>query len=792
LKQGDSVYRVLFVEEEGLGQPRLDGILNLTENTQYVRAGSLREARALLQSQRFDVVIADESRLRRVIDSIFTFVGLFSAGGVVMDVNQAPLIASTLRRDQIVGNRFIDMPWFAHSVGERARIDAAITAAANGETVRLESWIHSARDGSLLCIDASFTPLRDQNNIVTHVIGSGVDITNRKRAEMELAASRTRLAEAQRVAHIGSWEWSIADNRVSWSDELFNIYGIERNGFVASYEGFLSRVHPEDKEHTTAVIRQAVQDVTAFIYDHRVVRPDGSVRMLHTRGEVLPDTEGRAGRLVGSCWDVTDRWQATEQLEHTVSTLKATLEATADGILVGDRQGRVSALNQRFLALWRLPSDIGPGADIHALAEMVRDQLVAPDKFIARVGELYGAAELETHDIIRFKDGRVYERYSTPQRLAGSVCGRVCSFRDVTQREQLMANAEARRAEAEAARVEYETILERISDGFVALDRTWRYTFVNSAAGRMLGRNAKDLIGRHVWTEFPEARGQPFQLAFERAMEEQRPTQLRDYYAAWKKWFENRAYPSPEGLSIFFSDVTAQVEAQEELRSTNEQLRALAARLDAVREEERRTISREIHDQIGQALTSLKLDVGWLRNQLPRDLAPAVDERARGMDAMIDQTIETARRVSAMLRPSILDDVGLAAAIRWQSRDFEQRTGVACELDLPADGPVIAPSISLCMFRIVQEALTNVIRHANAHHVHIGLTVDPRTAVLTLADDGRGVTAAELERPTSLGIVGIRERALAVGGQVTITGSAERGTTLIVRVPTTGEQALPR
>ena len=791
MKQGDSVYRVLFVEEEGLGQPRLDGILNLTANTQYVRAGSLREARALLESQRFDVVIADESRLRRVIDSIFTFVGLFSAGGVVMDVNQAPLIASTLRRDQVVGNRFIDMPWFAHSVSERARIDAAITAAANGDTVRLESWIRSARDGSLMCIDASFTPLRDQNNIVTHVIGSGVDITSRKQVEMELAASRTRLAEAQRVAHIGSWEWSIADNRVSWSDELFNIYGIERTGFVASYEGFLSRVHPDDKEHTTAVIRQAVQDVTAFIYDHRVVRPDGSVRMLHTRGEVLPDTEGRAGRLVGSCWDVTDRWQATEQLEHTVSTLKATLEATADGILVGDRQGRVSALNQRFLALWRLPSDIGPGADIRALAEMVRDQLVAPDEFVARVGELYGDLEMETRDIIRFKDGRVYERYSTPQRMGGSVCGRVCSFRDVTQREQLMANAQARRQEAEDARAEYETILERISDGFVALDRTWRYTFVNSAAGRMLGRTAKDLIGRHAWTEFPEARGQPFQLEFERAMQEQRPTQLRDYYAAWNKWFENRAYPSPEGISIFFSDVTAQVEAQEELRSTNEQLRALAARLDAVREEDRRMISREIHDQLGQALTSLKLDVGWLRNQLPRDVSPPVDERARGMDAMIDQTIETARRVSSMLRPAILDDVGLAAAIRWQSRDFEQRTGVACELDLPADGPDIAPSIALCMFRIVQEALTNVTRHANAHHVHVGLTVDPQTAVLTFADDGRGVTAAELERPTSLGIVGIRERALAVGGQVTITGSAERGTTLIVRVPMTGEQALP-
>ncbi len=788
MKQGDSVYRVLFVEEEGLGQPRVDGILNLTEKTEYVRATSLREARALLQSGRFDVVITDESRLRRVIDSIFTFVGLFSVGGVVMDVNQSPLTESTLRREQVVGHRFVDLPWFAHSAAERARIETAITSAAYGETVRLEIWVRSVRDGGLRCIDAAFAPLRDQSNLITHVIGSGVDITSRKQAEMELAASQMRLAEAQRVAHIGSWEWSVADNRVSWSDELFNIYGIDRAAFDASYEGFLARVHPDDVEHTTTVIRQAVEGVTPFIYDHRVRRPDGSVRMLHTRGEVLPDIEGRAGRLVGSCWDVTDRWRATQQLEQTVSTLKATLEATADGILVGDRDGRVAALNQRFLALWRLPSDTAPGSDIRRLADMVRDQLVEPDAFVGLVAELYGDAEMESHDIIHFKDGRVYERYSMPQRMGDVICGRVCSFRDVTQREQLMRNVEARHAEAEAARKQYETILERISDGFVALDRTWRFTYLNSAAARTMGRGVQDLIGKHIWSEFPEGHAEKFQRAYEQSFEEQRPLQIREFYEPWSRWFENRIYPSSEGVSIFVSDITEQVEAQQELRATAEQLRALAARLDAIREEERRVIAREIHDQIGQALTSLKLDVGWLRSQLDGGGGAAVDERARAMEALVDQTIETTRRVSAMLRPAILDDLGLAAAIRWQVREFQQRAGVDCALDLPADGPAVAPAIGLSLFRIVQEALTNIARHAQARHVRIGLAIDSESTVLTVSDDGRGVTAEELERPTSLGIVGIRERTLAVGGKVTITGSAEQGTTLTVRVPTVIEQ----
>jgi PAS domain S-box-containing protein len=634
-------------------------------------------------------------------------------------------------------------------------------------------------------MDASFAPLRDQNNIITHVIGSAVDITARKQAEIDLAASRMRLAEAQRVAHIGSWEWNIADNHVIWSDEMFNIYGIDRSAFVDGYEGFLSRVYPDDLDHTTTAIRQAVEDVTPFIYDHRIVRPDGEVRMLHTRGEVMPDGKGKAGRLVGSCWDVTDRWEATNRLEHTISTLSATLEATADGILVGDRHGKVSALNQRFLALWRLPSDIRPGADIGALADRVRDQLVEPDAFCARVSELYGDAEKEAHDILHFKDGRVYERYSMPQRLpSGSICGRVCSFRDVTQRERLLETVEARRAEAEAARHQYEIILERVSDGFTALDKSWRYTYVNTGGGRMLGRNAADLIGKHIWTEFPEGRGQKFHLTYERAMQEQRPTQLREFYPPWNKWFENRIYPSPEGISIFFTDVTREVEAQEELRATNEQLRALAARVDDVREEERRELSREIHDQIGQALTALKLDVGWLRTHLGAAVPPAVDERMRAMDTLADHTIQTARRLSAMLRPSILDDLGLAAAIMWQASDFQERTGVRCDVELPKDGPSVAPRIGLSLFRIVQEALTNVTRHAQASHVHIGLSVDTENTILTVADNGRGVTAEELERPTSLGIMGIRERALAVGGDVTFSGVAGRGTTLTVRVPT--------
>src|SRR6185437_16101034 len=154
------------------------------------------------------------------------------------------------------------------------------------------------------------------------------------------------------------------------------------------------------------------------------------------------------------------------------------------------------------------------------------------------------------------------------------------------------------------ARGELERILERVSDGFVALDRAWRYRYGNGSGGRLLGREAASLIGKHIWTEFPEGRGQRFQLAYQQAIDEQRPIHLREHYPPWDRWFENRIYPSPDGLSIFFTDVTEQQKIQDELRASAAELRALATRLSEIREEERRVIARELHDQVGQALTA--------------------------------------------------------------------------------------------------------------------------------------------------------------------------------------------
>ena len=284
-------------------------------------------------------------------------------------------------------------------------------------------------------------PFKDGQGQILGCVGAAVDATERRLFELELATSRRRIEEAQRVAHVGSFEWEVEPNVVTWSDELHRIYSIERGQFDGTYEAFLERVHPDDLAHTKNVLFDAFRSIKPFVYDHRIVRPDGGVRMLHTRGDVIADERGKPLRIVGSCWDVTELKDTTQNLKAALSLLEATINATADGILVVDREGKVTAHNQPFLALWQIPAELAEHRDDERLLAFVLDQLEDPDGFLRGVRALYGDSDRESFDILRFKDGRVFERYSTPQRIGEQIAGRVWSFRDVTERERLFRRA---------------------------------------------------------------------------------------------------------------------------------------------------------------------------------------------------------------------------------------------------------------------------------------------------------------------------------------------------------------
>ena len=233
-------------------------------------------------------------------------------------------------------------------------------------------------------------------------------------------------------------------------------------------------------------------------------------------------------------------------------------------------------------------------------------------------------------------------------------------------------------------------------------------------------------------------------------------------------------------------DETEKRRAEEEIQHSRQQLRLLAAYLQTLRETERSAVAREIHDSLGNSLTSLKLDLARISRQLsnpPDDQTRyEIVERLRSASDLLDQTLDHVRAISTELRPGVLDKFGLAAAIEWQCQEFERRTGINCTTDLPGAALLLVPDHSIALFRILQEALTNVARHADARNVRVTLGLDGADIRLTVEDDGRGISNQEITAPNSLGLLGMRERMEMLGGQFTITGQPGR-TELSARVP---------
>lgn len=224
-----------------------------------------------------------------------------------------------------------------------------------------------------------------------------------------------------------------------------------------------------------------------------------------------------------------------------------------------------------------------------------------------------------------------------------------------------------------------------------------------------------------------------------------------------------------------------------ERRRVEESLRALSAHLQSVREAERTRIAREIHDDLGQMLTAVMMDLSWLEDKLskPREMTArnALAQKVEALSKLVGKTMDTVRTIAAELRPGILDELGLKAAIEWQCADFQKRAGVKCHLITELEDVALDRASATAMFRILQESLTNVLRHAKANSVTLTLEEQGNDLVLTIRDDGSGITEADISDPRSLGILGMRERATMCGGTFDIANAEGDGTRVTVRMP---------
>jgi PAS domain S-box-containing protein len=356
----------------------------------------------------------------------------------------------------------------------------------------------------------------------------------------------------------------------------------------------------------------------------------------------------------------------------------------------------------------------------------------------------------------------------------GEVVGVDGSLVDETERE---------RAQTDLAQFDQElrVLVEGMSDGVSFIGRDWRVRYVNRKGAELVGRRPGELGGMKLAEIFPSGAGEAFRRAQRKVMIERIPVEVEDRYEPMGRTIVQRIYPADDGIAIFFQDVTEARRREERLRFSEQRLRELGARMQVAREEEAKRIAREIHDDLGQALTVLKMDIARLRTRIGTGPAAALGEPLEQMDRVVDGAVATTRRIAADLRPAILDDLGLAAAITWHAEQVSERAGFEVEVDVPPTDVSVDSAGAIVLYRVLQEALTNIARHAKASHVTVTLRERAPHVTLEVKDDGRGF---DPDAPTrSFGLLGMRERTASVGGLLEIDSGQGRGTLVRAQVP---------
>jgi PAS domain S-box-containing protein len=322
-------------------------------------------------------------------------------------------------------------------------------------------------------------------------------------------------------------------------------------------------------------------------------------------------------------------------------------------------------------------------------------------------------------------------------------------------------------------------------DACLLLDRDLRYVYFNKMAEWLTGEDLATATGKPIPIALPGGDpGGRLRLYLE-VLRSGEPLTVDDVAPGGvlgARRFRVRAFKAGEGLGLIWTDITEYKRAEERLTAAQAELRALAVHLIDVREDERKSFARELHDELGQILTAIDMELRWMY-RMHEAMDQGVKERIEGQIDRVAQAIRFVQRVSAELRPGVLDHLGLPAAIEWLAREFSKSGDRAVSTDIDILEDDLDEKATTALFRITQEALTNAARHSRASAVEISLKAKENGLELSITDDGIGIAWAQTEAPESFGIQGIRERARALGGNLSILGEEGKGTRLLVSIP---------
>ena len=707
----------------------------------------------------------------------------------IVDVNTAACMMNGYAREELIGKpvAFLEPP---ETGGDIPAVAERLMA---GEAATFERN-HVRKDGSIFPVEVSSRLVHIGGK--PYILAIDRDITERKKAEEALKAAmlKAREEKANREAVISA----IGDEMVIIDSEFRILYQNKRSiDYIGDHVGEICHKAFEDKDSVCEGCPVALSFENGLVHrGERIAESVIGTMHLDITASPLLDASGKVTAVIEMVKDITERKRAEALVRESEEKYKNLVELSADIIYLSDKEGNQVFMNdQAFKALEYSPEDV-IGRPWSFLIHP-DDRETSAAVFTAMIEQQVDIFNFENRYVT--KSGKVINVLHNVRILRneqGEIVGTQGIARDITQRKQVEDRLKL-----------FSRAMEEATDGVQIVDLDGRIVYSNRAAEEMYGYSVGELTGKHV-NEMSIEREFSSKVIIPEIMQtgswSGEIMSVRKDGSRFPIWLSTALVKNEKGEPIamvgIIRDITERRQAETalrrshvelevlvhertaELRMINEQLSMFSSYLQEAREKERTSIAREIHDELGQALTALKMDLSWLKKRLPKNQKPLLEKEA-SMSELVEATIQTVKKISTELRPGILDHLGLTAAIEWQAEEFQKRTGIPCGVSIVPEEIVPDKDRSTTIFRIFQETLTNITRHAKATKVSVRLERENNSLILEVRDNGKGITEKQLADSKSLGLMGMRERAAYWGGHVNMKGIRNGGTTVIVHIP---------
>ncbi len=728
-------------------------------------------------------LLASEENFRLLVSNVKDFaIYMLDINGRVISWNEGAAYVKGYSEKEIIG-RHISTFYMEEDLEKGEAEENLMMAKKNGRLEK-EGW-RKRKDGSVFWADVVFTAVYDDQKKLKGFAKITRDITERKRLQNKLLEINQNLEELVRVKtkELTSVFERVSDGILAFDNDARVTYSNKKSGEI-------HKRNPADLIGKNFWTEFPLAEHTMFhekfyksISDQKNVHFESYAPALGIwiENHMYPSSDG----LSVFFRDITEKKKSEESLRHSEEVRQLIMNSSLDAIICINKSGIITDWNQQAEKIFGWKEDEMKGKHLNETIipqryrkaqerEFLHFQQTEENPFINRVVELTALNS----------EGKEFSIEISIAPIKQHEHDFFCVFiRDISQRKVA---EQGLRLSAE----KYKLLFERSPVPMWLISTSDdRFVDVNEAAVNHYGYSKEEFMSLNTTKIRPEEDKKRYLSE----SGENKPG--KNYHGIWRHqkkdhtiinveiYANDFTHEGKQARLILANDISEKIKAEESLKYSYEEIRQLASHLQDIREEERAGIAREIHDELGQQLTVLKMDMSWMSKRLSAEPSGEINKKINSTLELLDVTIKTVRRIATDLRPSMLDDLGLIATVEWQCEEFGRRTGITTrfiedmtEFDFP-------PQMAIGLFRICQESLTNIARHSSAKNAFITMQQMSGELLLTISDDGQGFDAHKIGHKKTLGLLGMRERTQMMGGKYEIVSEKGKGTTLSIRIP---------